>query len=232
VAATGGEPLPGRESIFSRLSHVTNIVGYMAYAGKDPRRSDDGDRGSRGARSGGSSTGNNFNRSSSKSDGSTRGGSKSGGTGNGYDTSRYRPVVVNEETTAKPQFDSNAGWEVSVRKTVPVPVADVWTFLIGAGLALWLGDTKLPKEKGAAFVTDDGVRGTLRLRTEGSRVRITWQPSDWPHDTNLALTVKDAEPGTIIEFHHEDLTDRDERRMMLGHWKNVLEQLAVALDRL
>ena len=229
MAATGREPLPGRESVISRLSHVTNIVGYMAYAGKDSRRSDDGDRGARGGRSGGSSTGNSFNRSSSKSGAKT---SESGGTGNGYDTSRYRPVVVNAEPTAKPQFESNAGWEVSVRKTVSVPVADVWTFLVGPGLALWLGDTKLPTEKGAAFVTDDGVQGVLRLCTEGSRVRITWQPSDWPHDTNLALTVKDAEPGTIIEFHHEDLTDRDERRMMLGHWKNVLEQLAVALDRL
>jgi uncharacterized protein YndB with AHSA1/START domain len=180
----------------------------MAYAGKDSRRSDDGDRGIRGARSGGSST------------------------GNGYDTSRYRPVVVPDQSAAKPKFDSDAGWDVRVRKTVPVPVADVWSFLVGAGLALWLGDTALPTEKGAAFVTDDGVRGTLRLRTEGSRVRISWQPSDWPHDTTLVVTVKDAEPGTIIEFHHEDLTDRDERRMMLGHWKNVLEQLAVAVDRL
>lgn len=133
------------------------------------------------------------------------------------------------DSTGKPK---DAGWEVGVRKIVPAALPDVWQFLIGDGLALWLGDTVLPTAKGAAYLTDDGVRGEVIRRTENSRIRVSWQPADWPHSTTLQLSVKEAESGTTIAIQHDELADREERRMMLGHWKNVAEQLAVAIDRL
>jgi hypothetical protein len=116
----------------------------------------------------------------------------------------------------------DAGWEMGVRTTVPAPLPAVWQFLLGEGLQLWLGEIEaLPTEKGAAYATADGVRGSIRSFTEEMRVRLSWQPDDWPHDTILQVTVKEAATGTTIGFHHEKLADRDERRMMLGHWKNV-----------
>jgi hypothetical protein len=57
-------------------------------------------------------------------------------------------------------------------------------------------------------------------------VRLSWQPDDWPHDTTLQVTVKQAATGTTVAFHHEHLADRDERKMMLGHWKNVVGAIA------
>ncbi|MGV8970102.1 MAG: SRPBCC domain-containing protein [Microbacteriaceae bacterium] len=126
---------------------------------------------------------------------------------------------------------ARGGWDVGVRTTVPTSVPAVWQFLVGPGLALWLGDTTLPTSKGQGFVTDDGVRGVLRILTENSRVRVSWWPSDWPHDTTLTLTLKEATAGTTIDIQHDELADRDERRMMLGHWKSVLDELAVAIDR-
>lgn len=125
----------------------------------------------------------------------------------------------------------DAGWEVGVRKTVAAPPSVVWKFLVGDGLPLWLGESTLPTEKGASYQTADGVRGQVRSFTDGLRVRLTWQPEDWPHDTTLQVTVKEAAGGTTIGFHHEQLADRDERRMMLGHWKNVVADLAEALAR-
>ena len=87
---------------------------------------------------------------------------------------------------------------------------------------MWLGELDaLPTEKGEAYATADGVRGTVRSRTDGLRIRVSWQPDDWPHDSTLQLTVKPAASGTTIGIHHEKLADREERRMMLGHWKNV-----------
>jgi uncharacterized protein YndB with AHSA1/START domain len=121
----------------------------------------------------------------------------------------------------------DAGWELGVRTTVPAPIAAVWEYLMGPGLPIWLGEIDaLPEEKGAAYATADGVRGTVRSRSDASKLRVTWRPDDWPHDTTLQVTVKEAASGTTIGFHHEGLADRDERRMMLGHWKNV----AAALD--
>lgn len=124
----------------------------------------------------------------------------------------------------------DAGWEVGVRKTVGLPLPAVWQFLLGEGMNLWLGDTTLATDKGASYETSDGVQGTVRSFTDGSKIRLTWRPADWPHDTTLQVSVKEAPGGTTIGFHHERLADRDERRMMLGHWKNVVADLANALD--
>ena len=129
------------------------------------------------------------------------------------------------DTTGKTK---DAGWEVGVRTTVAAPVPVVWQYLIGNGLATWLGQiSTLPTEKGAEYVTKDGVRGTIRSYTENAKLRLSWHPSDWPHDTTLQLTLKETITGTTIGIHHEKLADRDERRMMLGHWKNI----AAAFDK-
>jgi hypothetical protein len=129
----------------------------------------------------------------------------------------------NSENTG---LTKDAGWEMGVRQTVAADLPTVWDFLVGPGLPLWLGDIDaLPTEKGAAFETRDGVRGTLRGYTERVRMRMSWQPDDWPHDTILQVTLKEAATGTTIGFHQEKLADRSERKMMLGHWKNVAAAL-------
>lgn len=117
----------------------------------------------------------------------------------------------------------DAGWEMGARQTIAAPVPAVWSYLMGEGLAVWLGDIdSLPADRGAAYETRDGVRGTIRSYTENHRVRLSWWPEDWPHDTILQVTAKDAAGGTTVGFHHERLADREERKLMLGHWKNVL----------
>lgn len=120
-----------------------------------------------------------------------------------------------------------------MRTTVAAPIDVVWEFLLGAGLPVWLGEIDaLPEEKGAAYSTADGVSGTIRSRTDGLRVRLfggratgrTIRPCKLP-------TVKSAATGTTIGFHHEHLADREERRMMLGHWKNAAAAPRRALRR-
>ncbi|MCU1409569.1 MAG: activator of Hsp90 ATPase 1 family protein [Rhodoglobus sp.] len=126
---------------------------------------------------------------------------------------------MSDDTTG---LTKDAGWEMGVRQTVAAPLPAVWDFLLGEGLPVWLGEIdRLPTEKGAGYVTADGVRGSIRSYTERYRVRLGWQPDDWPHDTTLQVTLKESATGTTIGFHHEKLANREERKMMLGHWKNV-----------
>jgi len=123
----------------------------------------------------------------------------------------------------------DAGWEVGVRRTVPSPLEEVWDFLLEDGLPLWLGRTTLVLEKGAEYQTDDDIRGRVLGYTPGFRIRLTWQPGEWDHDSTLQLTVREAETGTTIAFHQERLSGREERKIMLGHWKEVVEEIAAGL---
>ncbi len=125
----------------------------------------------------------------------------------------------------------DAGWEVGVRRTVSAPIDDVWDFLTGGGLGIWLGEADIRFEKGVEYLTADGVRGTVRSYTPVRRVRLSWQPTDWNHDSILQVSVKEAASGgTTIGFHQERLAGRDERKIMLGHWKAVTDELVKALE--
>jgi uncharacterized protein YndB with AHSA1/START domain len=119
----------------------------------------------------------------------------------------------------------DAGWEVGVRKTVDAPLDVVWVFLLGKGLNIWLGNARLSLEKGAKYQTDDDISGHIISVSEKSRIRMTWQPGEWDHDSTLHVTVKKTPIGTSIGFQQERLADRDERKIMLTHWKEVLDKL-------
>jgi uncharacterized protein YndB with AHSA1/START domain len=105
----------------------------------------------------------------------------------------------------------------------------VWAFLLGKGLSLWLGNTRLSLEKGAPYETDDDIRGHVISYSPKARLRMTWQPGEWDHDSTLHVTAKQTPEGTVIGFQQERLTGRQERKIMLGHWKDVLAQIDAAL---
>ncbi|PRY67524.1 activator of Hsp90 ATPase-like protein [Glaciihabitans tibetensis] len=119
----------------------------------------------------------------------------------------------------------DAGWDVGVRKTVDAPLDVVWVFLLGKGLDIWLGNTRLSLEKGARYETDDDISGHIISVSDKSRIRMTWQPGEWDHDSVLHVTVKTTPIGTTIGFEQERLANRDERKIMLTHWKEVLDRL-------
>lgn len=118
----------------------------------------------------------------------------------------------------------DAGWQLGVRRTVPHPVGQVWGHLLGDGLRSWLGDATLGSP-GQDYETPQGARGQVRSRTELRRIRLTWQPSHWPHDSTLQVTVVPAATGTTVAFHQERLHSAQEREEMLDHWREVLDRI-------
>ena len=118
---------------------------------------------------------------------------------------------------------------MGVRRTIPVPAPAVWSFLTGEGISLWLGDAALPATVGAEYRTAQGVAGRIRGWTEGRRVRLTWRPEHWDHDSTFQLTVIPVVTGSTIALHHERLADEGEREHMLAHWRAVLDTVTVHL---
>lgn len=126
----------------------------------------------------------------------------------------------------------DAGWQIGVSKTVDRPVDEVWDFVTSpAGVAIWLGeDVTVMPERGAGYETSAGVRGETRGYRELDRIRLTWQPPDWTHDTTLQLTVSSAGAGrSRLVIHQERLADATERERQRRHWQGVMNALAAGL---
>jgi len=128
----------------------------------------------------------------------------------------------------------DAGWEIGVSRTVSFPTEEVWDFLASpAGSAVWLGSgVRRLDEPGAAYETETGTVGQVRGFRPQDRVRLTWQPVDWDHDSTVQVTVTPVGGDrTRIVFHQERLVDAAERERQRGHWQAVMDAVVAALER-
>ncbi|MGW5051060.1 SRPBCC family protein [Actinokineospora sp. NPDC004072] len=119
----------------------------------------------------------------------------------------------------------DVGWNIGVSKTLPHPLERVWAYLVGAeGVGTWLGPgASLGTAKGDRYTTDTGTVGELRSLRSGDRVRLTWRPADWDHDTTVQVTVQPSGPDrTVVRFHQEWLAGPEERERQRAHWQAVM----------
>ena len=119
------------------------------------------------------------------------------------------------------------GWEIGVRRTFPIGAGQAWLLLTTQpGLGLWLGQgIESGFKKGLNYQTDEGTTGEIRSYTEGSLIRLTWQPRDWDFASTLQIRVLPAKTGTTISIHHERLQNGDQREAMRLHWSVILDKL-------
>lgn len=122
---------------------------------------------------------------------------------------------------------ADQGFEIGVRKTVPLEPAEAWRLLTGAdALGRWVGGWVPQLEEGARFTAVNGSTGEVRTIRAGERLRLRWSPARTERDTVLQLSVTPAKTGTTIGVHHEKLADERERELMRIYWKRALDRLA------
>jgi uncharacterized protein YndB with AHSA1/START domain len=116
----------------------------------------------------------------------------------------------------------DVGFQIGVSKTLPDPPERVWTFLTSdAGTAIWLGEgANLVPHRGARYKTSDGTTGEARSFHELNRVRLTWRPRRWDHDTTVQVAITPRGKGTQLRLHQEWLADADERAWQRDHWRS------------
>jgi uncharacterized protein YndB with AHSA1/START domain len=124
------------------------------------------------------------------------------------------------------------GFEMGVSKTIPYAGSGVWELLTSEeGLAVWLGaGVVLDPAKGSTYKTADGTTGEVRSFHEHDRIRLTWRPADWSHDTTLQVAVRPNGEKTMLRFHQEWLADADERTRQRTHWQSVVSALVERLE--
>ena len=95
----------------------------------------------------------------------------------------------------------DAGWEIGVSRTVPLPLEEAWARI--ADTEAWLGEQA------------DDVRSHKPL----DRIRVGWR------GTIVQVALSPAKTGTTVRFHQERLADADERERQRQHWRAVLDGL-------
>ncbi len=123
----------------------------------------------------------------------------------------------------------DVGFNIGVSKTIDVPLPEVWDFMLSdEGLRLWLGEGARLEHK-EPYETTDGTVGEVRSLHPHNRVRLTWRPRDWDHDTTVQVTVSTSGQKTVLRFHQEWLTDATEREHQRTHWKAVMAKVIAHL---
>lgn len=126
---------------------------------------------------------------------------------------------------------ADVGWNIGVSRTLPYAAGAVWDFLVSRdGVAIWLGPgVELPREPGAEYETENGTVGEIRSFAEGDRVRLTWRPSDWDHDSTVQVRLSGSGAKTTLRFHQEWLSGAEEREEQRAYWQDVTERVVAAL---
>ncbi|WP_370972335.1 SRPBCC domain-containing protein [Amycolatopsis sp. cg9] len=126
---------------------------------------------------------------------------------------------------------ADVGWNIGVSRTLPYPAETVWDFLVSRdGVAIWLGPgVELPREPGVEYETANGTVGEIRSYVEHDRVRLTWRPSDWDHDSTVQVRLSGAGAKTTLRFHQEWLASAGEREEQRAYWQDVTERVVTAL---
>lgn len=125
----------------------------------------------------------------------------------------------------------DAGWQIGVSKTLAHPVDKVWDLIAGPeGLDLWLGPgAELKPEKGFRYETATGISGEVRSFHKHDRIRLTWRPADWDHDTTVQVAMAATGDRTKLTFHQEWLAGAEERERQRAYWKGVMDTVVDAL---
>jgi hypothetical protein len=83
------------------------------------------------------------------------------------------------------------------------------------GIGYWLGHGVKP----------DFKKGEIRSYSEGSLIRMTWQPPEWDFASTHQIRVLPAKTGATISIHYEKMKNGGQRKVMHSHWSEVLDRL-------
>jgi uncharacterized protein YndB with AHSA1/START domain len=125
----------------------------------------------------------------------------------------------------------DAGWEIGVSRTVATPIDQVWRLLTTSkGTSVWLGPgARLKRARGARYETANGIVGEVRSFRPLDRVRITWKPTDWNHDSTVQVSVSKRGEKTTVRFHQERLRSAAEREHQRSYWRRKMDELTPLL---
>ncbi|NSL88385.1 hypothetical protein ECE50_016215 [Chitinophaga sp. Mgbs1] len=122
---------------------------------------------------------------------------------------------------------SSQGWEIGVRRTFPLTADQAWEIIFTQPvLGVWLdNNAALSFRKDDTYTASNGVTITVTSVTDIKVIRMKWQEKNQPAPSTLQIRVIPAGQKTTISFHHERLTDNNDRIAKQQFWSHVLDQI-------
>lgn len=122
----------------------------------------------------------------------------------------------------------SAGWQVGMRRTLPISRDDAWRLVTSpGGVRAWLGGDATPLERGREYALADGSVGVVRVLSPGSHLRVTWRPEEWPRASTIQVRVIAAAGGrTTIALHQEQMPSAAARERQRARFAAALDELA------
>lgn len=111
---------------------------------------------------------------------------------------------------------------MSASKTLPLSVDEAWAALVKHD---WLPG--LVYDEGYEFVTEEGVKVTVRASREGKLLRLWWY-GDAGRST-LEVMFFPAKMKTSMRFQHQKLPLESDVEMFKARWKQVLVEISDSL---
>ena len=123
----------------------------------------------------------------------------------------------------------NSGWQVGVRRTIPVPAKTLWDLMMSErGIRIWLGiGSELKFSEGEQYTLADGTTGVIRVYKPGSHWRISRQPDDPAYTRPSLMQIRIQETGgkSTLAFHEEHLPLESERQKRKTFYLEVVEKI-------
>ncbi len=116
--------------------------------------------------------------------------------------------------------------------TFQIDQKKMWKFLSSKkGLKVWLKPLdELKLKPGVKFEVYGGIYGEVRTVRLGSRVRMSWQETDWEKPTVVQLHIVPKKSNyCMVVIDHQNMKTETLKNQMRKHWKNALMEISASL---
>jgi hypothetical protein len=123
---------------------------------------------------------------------------------------------------------SKGGFSATSTKALPIKSDKLWDFLQSPeGLDIWLEPmAPFRFRKDQEFESASGYFGKVRTLKPKSRVRLSWQDTEWPRPSIVQIYLLARPKGrSMLAFMHSDLPDGRARMQMGARWREVLARI-------
>ncbi|ROI06972.1 hypothetical protein EGI16_02020 [Chryseobacterium sp. G0240] len=112
----------------------------------------------------------------------------------------------------KTGLTKDAGWQFGIRRTVALPLNEVWDYLFSdEGMKLWT----------------EGVDENFSTFKKYSHIRTQWKLKGQTHTASLQIRVIAASKTgkTTIAIHTDQLKDELQREQVKEYWTKVIKDI-------